>query len=158
VRDYDVVVDAVDNFDSRFLLNDACVLERRILVEGAILRFTGLAFTIKGGETACYRCLFPRPPQPGEAPTTAEAGVFGPVPGVIGAVQAAEAIKVLVGFGRLLCDRLLQVDLGDTTFTEVEIARDPACPVCGERPTITDLSGHEATAAGAETGAKEARQ
>jgi adenylyltransferase/sulfurtransferase len=158
VRDYDVVVDAVDNFDSRFLLNDACVLERRILVEGAILRFTGLAFTIKGGETACYRCLFPRPPQPGEAPTTAEAGVFGPVPGVIGAVQAAEAIKVLVGFGRLLCDRLLQVDLGDTTFTEVEIARDPACPVCGERPTITDLSGYEATAARAETGAKEARQ
>jgi len=147
VRGYDVVIDAVDNFDSRFLLNDACVLERKTLVEGAILRFTGLALTIRGGETACYRCLFPRSPQPGEAPTTAEAGVFGPVPGVIGVVQAAEAIKVLVGFGRPLYDRLLQVDLADMTFAEVEVARDPACPVCGERPTITDLTGYVTTAA-----------
>jgi molybdopterin/thiamine biosynthesis adenylyltransferase len=139
VRDYDVVIDAVDNFDSRFLLNDACVLERAVLAEGAILRFTGLALTIKGGATACYRCLFPHPPRPGEAPTPAEAGVFGPVPGVIGAVQAAEAIKVIAGFGRPLYDRLLQVDLADMSFAEIEIARDPACPVCGERPTITEL-------------------
>jgi molybdopterin/thiamine biosynthesis adenylyltransferase len=139
VRDYDVVIDAVDNFDSRFLLNDACVLERAVLAEGAILRFTGLALTIKGGATACYRCLFPHPPRPGEAPTPAEAGVFGPVPGVIGAVQAAEAIKVIAGFGRPLYDRLLQVDLADMSFAEIEIARDPACPVCGERPAITEL-------------------
>jgi bacteriocin biosynthesis cyclodehydratase domain-containing protein len=147
VSAYDVVIDAVDNFGSRFLLNDACVLGRKTLVEGAILRFTGLAITIRGGETACYRCLFPREPAKEEAPTTAEAGVFGPVPGVIGAVQAAEAIKVLVGFGRPLYDRLLQVDLADMTFAEVEVARDPACPVCGERPTITDLSRDESAAA-----------
>jgi molybdopterin/thiamine biosynthesis adenylyltransferase len=154
VRGYDVMIDAVDNFESRFLLNDVCVLERRTLVEAGILRFTGLAFSIRGGETACYRCLFPREPRPGEAPTTSEAGVFGPVPGVLGAVQAAEAIKIIVGFGRPLYDRLLQIDLADMSFSEVEVARDPACPVCGERPTITDLHGHEPPGAAAgETGA-----
>ena len=144
VRAYDVVIDAVDNFESRFLLNDVCVLERKTLVEAGILRFTGLAITIRGGETACYRCLFPREPRPGEAPTTAEAGVFGPVPGVLGAVQAAEAIKVIVGFGRPLYNRLLQVDLADMTFGEVEVARDPACPVCGERraPLVSATTGN----------------
>lgn len=139
VRDYDVVVTAVDNLPSRYLLNDACVLERKVLVEGAILRFTGLAMTIKGGETTCYRCLFPDPPQPEAVPSTSEAGVFGPVPGIIGAVQAAEAIKVLVGFGRPLYNRLLQVDVAEMTFTEVKVVRDPTCPVCGEHPTITDV-------------------
>lgn len=139
VRGYDLVVTAVDNFPTRFLLNDTCVLERKTLVEGAILRFTGLAMTIKGGETACYRCLFPDVPHPESVPTTGEAGVFGPVPGIIGAVQAAEAIKVLVGFGRPLYNRLLQIDVADMSFHEVEVAREPGCPVCGEHPTITDL-------------------
>jgi hypothetical protein len=125
------VIDAVDNFASRFLLNDVCVLERKTLIEGAILRFTGLAMTIKGGETACYRCLFPREPAQGDAPTTAEAGVFGPVPAVIGAVQAAEDRCSSASAAR--SHRLLQVDLADMTFTEVEVARHPACPVCGER-------------------------
>jgi molybdopterin/thiamine biosynthesis adenylyltransferase len=149
VSPYDVVIDAVDNFSSRYLLNDACVLERKVLVEGGILRFTGLVMTIRGGETTCYRCLFPREPGPQDAPTTAQAGVFGPVPGVIGAVQAAEAIKVIGGFGRPLYGRLLQVDLGDTSFTEIEVSRDPACPVCGQRPTITDLGSSVDGVAGA---------
>jgi molybdopterin/thiamine biosynthesis adenylyltransferase len=141
IAGYDVVVDAVDNFAARYLLNDACVLGGKTLVEAGILRFTGIAMTIAGGETACYRCVFPQMPIDGVAPGGAEAGVFGPVPGVIGAVQAAEAIKVLVGFGRPLFDRLLTFDAAELTFTEVAVVRDAACPVCGERPTITGLEG-----------------
>jgi len=136
---YDIVVTAVDNLPSRFLLNDACVLARKTLVEGAILRFVGLAMTIKGGESACYRCLFPEPPAPGALLSPAEAGVFGPVPGVIGAIQATEVIKLLTGIGRPLTGRLLQYDALEMTFDEVSIARDPACPVCGEHPVITNV-------------------
>ena len=145
IADYDVVVTAVDNLPSRFLLNDACVLGRKTLVEGAILRFVGLAMTIKGGESACYRCLFPELPATGVVPTPAEAGVFGPVAGVMGCIQATEAIKILGGFGRPLYGRLLQFDALEMTFDEVAVARDPACPVCGRRPAITDV---KASAAG----------
>lgn len=136
---YDVVVTGVDNFPSRFLLNDACVLLRKTLVEGAILQFIGLAMTIRGGETACYRCVFPEMPAPGSSPSPAEAGVFGPVPGTIGSIQACEAIKVITGFGEPLYDRLLQYDAAALSFQEVAIAREPACPVCGTSPTITSL-------------------
>jgi len=140
VRAYDVVVTAVDNFATRYLLNDVCVAEGKVLVEGAILRFNGMAMTIKGGETACYRCVFPEAPPADAVLTTAEAGVFGPVPGIIGAVQAAEVIKVVVGFGEPLYNRLLQVDVADMSFHEVAVARAPDCPVCGRGSGTGDLS------------------
>ena len=136
---YDVVVTAVDNFPTRYLLNDACVLHRKTLVDGAVLRMTGLAMTVKGGETACYRCLFPEPPPQAAVVSCSEAGVLGPIPGLIGSVQALEVIKVLTGAGRPLYDRLLQFDGGAMTFNEVEVARVPGCPVCGEHPSITEL-------------------
>ncbi len=137
---YDVVVTAVDNFATRYLLNDACVLHHKILVDGAVLRMTGLAMTVKGGETACYRCLFPEPPPPAGVISCSEAGVLGPIPGLIGSIQALEALKVLTGAGRPLFDRLLQYDGGAMTFSEVEVSRVPSCPVCGEAPTITELT------------------
>lgn len=137
---YDVIVTAVDNFPSRFLLNDACVLLRKTLVEGAILRFTGLAMTIKGGETACYRCVFPEMPAAASVPSPAEAGVFGPVAGTIGCLQACEVVKVLTGIGEPLYDRLLQFDAAEMSFQDVMLSREPACPVCGATPTITAMA------------------
>ena len=139
IAGYDVVVTAVDNFPTRYLLNDAAVLLRKTLVDGAVLRMTGLAMTVKGGETACYRCLFPEPPPPAAVVSCSEAGVLGPVPGAIGAIQALEVIKVLTGAGRPLYDRLLQFDGGAMTFAEVEVRRAPGCPVCGDEPRITEL-------------------
>lgn len=141
---YDVVVVAVDNFATRYLLNDACVLRRATLVDGAVLRLTGLAMTVKGGESACYRCLFPDPPPPARVVSCSEAGVLGPIPGVIGSIQALEVIKVLTGSGRPLYDRLLQFDGGDMSFNEVAVSRAPGCPVCGETPTITTLTDIDA--------------
>jgi len=141
VDGYDVVVTAVDNFPARFLLNDVCVLRRRTLVEAALLRFTGLAMTIRGGETACYRCVFPEPPASDVADSSAATGVFGPLAGLMGCVQACEVIKVLTGAGRPLYGRLLQVDAAEMSFHEVAVDRDPRCPVCGERPRITDPAG-----------------
>jgi molybdopterin-synthase adenylyltransferase len=137
--DYDVVVTAVDNFPTRYLLNDACVLLGKTLVDGAVLRMIGLAMTIRGGSSACYRCLFPEPPPPAGVIGCSEAGVLGPIPGLIGSVQALEVIKVLTGAGRPLYDRLLQFDGAAMTFTEVEVSRLPSCPVCGESPTVTRL-------------------
>lgn len=137
---YDIVVTAVDNFPTRYLLNDACVLLRKTLVDGAVLRMTGLAMTVKGGETACYRCLFPEPPPPAGVISCSEAGVLGPIPGLIGSIQALEVIKVLTGAGRPLHDRLLQYDGGAMRFTEVAVERAPSCPVCGDRPTVTELA------------------
>jgi molybdopterin/thiamine biosynthesis adenylyltransferase len=136
---YDVVVTAVDNFPTRYLLNDACVLHRKTLVDGAVLRLIGLAMTIKGGESACYRCLFPDPPPPAGVISCSEAGVLGPIPGTIGAIQALEAIKVFTGAGRPLYDRLLQFDGAALTFNEVQVSRVPTCPVCGDAPTVTEL-------------------
>ena len=136
---YDVIVTAVDNFPTRYLLNDACVLHRKTLVDGAVLGLTGLAMTVKGGESACYRCLFPEPPPPAGVIGCSEAGVLGPIPGTIGAIQALEVIKVLTGAGRPLYDRLLQFDGAELTFNEVQVSRVPACPVCGEAPTVTEL-------------------
>jgi molybdopterin-synthase adenylyltransferase len=136
---YDVIVDAVDNHAGRYLLNDACVLLGKTLVEGAILRYSGLVMTIAGGETACYRCIFPEMPDDGAVPGTSEAGVFGPVPGVIGAIQAAEAIKVITVSGVPLYDRLLEYDAHEQRFHEVKVAREAACPVCGVDPLITQV-------------------
>jgi len=142
---YDVVVDAVDNFPARFLLNDACVLRKATLVEAGVLQFYGVVMTIRGGESACYRCLHPDFVDPESAPSPAEAGIFGPVPGVIGTLQAAEVIKVVTGVGRPLYDRLLQFDALSLTFDEVPLRRDPACPVCGGHPTITSLHDYGPT-------------
>jgi molybdopterin/thiamine biosynthesis adenylyltransferase len=144
VRDYDVIVTAVDNLPSRFLLNDVCVQQGKALVEAAILRFVGLAMTIRGGQTACYRCLFPRLPATDAAPAPAQAGVFGPLAGVMGCIQANEVVKVISGIGRPLYGRLLQFDALEMTFDEVAVERDPACPVCGERPELADLAASAA--------------
>jgi molybdopterin/thiamine biosynthesis adenylyltransferase len=143
VRGYDVIVTAVDNFAARYLINDVCVFERKTLVDGAVLRMVGLAMTVKGGETACYRCLFPEPPPPAAVVSCSEAGVLGPVPGTIGALQALEVIKVLTGAGEPLYDRLLQFDGAAMTFTEIEVRRAPTCPVCGEHPTVNELVDYD---------------
>ncbi len=140
---HDVVVTAVDNFPARFLINDACVLAGKTFCDGAVLRMIGLAMTVKGGETACYRCLFPEPPPPAGVISCSEAGVLGPIPGVIGAIQALEAIKVITGAGQPLFNRLLQFDGAELSFREVEVQRTPTCPVCGEQPTVTGLRDEE---------------
>jgi adenylyltransferase/sulfurtransferase len=136
---YDVVVDGVDNFPTRYLINDACVMTGKTLVEGGILRFMGLIMSIHGGETACYRCVFEEPPPPGTVPSCAEAGVLGAVAGVIGTMQATEVLKIITGVGRPLYNRLLQFDAEELRFHEVKARRNPKCPVCGENPTITEL-------------------
>ena len=140
VSAYDVILTGVDNFPTRYLLNDACVLGRKTLVEAGVVRFTGMAITIKGGETACYRCLFPTPPPDGRVRCAAETGVFGPTAGIVGVIQAAEAIKVLTGVGKPLYNRLLSVDLLNMDFDDTPVERDLACPICGETPSITELA------------------
>lgn len=136
---YDVIVDGVDNFPTRYLLNDACVMKKKTLVEGGILRFMGLIMSIRGGETACYRCVFEEPPPPGTVPSCAEAGVLGAVAGVVGTMQATEVLKILTGVGKPLFNRLLQFDAEELRFHEVKAKRNPKCPVCGDNPTITEL-------------------
>ncbi|HKK26671.1 MAG TPA: molybdopterin-synthase adenylyltransferase MoeB [Gemmatimonadota bacterium] len=141
---WDVVVDGSDNFPTRYLVNDACVLLGIPNVWGAIFRFEGQAsvFGVPGGP--CYRCIFREPPPPGAVPSCAEAGVLGILPGLVGTIQAAEAVKLVLGLGRTLAGRLLLVDALEMDFREVEIARDPECPVCGDEPTVTELIDYEA--------------
>jgi adenylyltransferase/sulfurtransferase len=136
VRDYDLVVDGTDNFPSRYLLGDACVLLRKPHVYGSVYRFHGQAsvFATTGGP--CYRCLYPEPPPPGAVPSCSDAGVLGVLPGIVGAIQAGEAIKLIVGAGETLAGRLLLFDALETKFRELGVARDPSCPVCGDEPTI----------------------
>jgi adenylyltransferase/sulfurtransferase len=136
---YDVVIDGTDNFPTRFLVNDACVLLDKPNMYGSIFRFEGQAtvFHHRGGP--CYRCLYPEPPPPGTVPSCAEGGVLGILPGVVGLIQATEAIKVVLGKGETLSGRLLLYDALNMRFREVKIARDPQCPVCGDAPTLTGL-------------------
>jgi adenylyltransferase/sulfurtransferase len=143
VAGYDLVLDGSDNFPTRYLVNDACVLSGRPDVWGAVFRFEGQAsiFAAPGGP--CYRCLFPEPPPPGSVPSCAEAGVFGVLPGVIGALQAAEAIKWLTGVGEPLVGRLLLFDALALRFREVRLAKSPDCPICSERPTQRGLVRYE---------------
>lgn len=143
LRGWDVVVDGSDNFPTRYLLNDACVLLGIPLVYGAIFRFDGQAsvFGARGGP--CYRCLFRDPPPAGLVPSCAEAGVLGALPGIIGSIQAAETIKLLTGIGTPLAGRLLLVDTLGWEFRELEIRRDPDCAVCGDEPTVTELIDYE---------------
>lgn len=145
---YDLVVDGSDNFPTRYCVNDACVLAERPNVYGSIFRFEGMvsvlaARSADGSRGPCYRCLHPQPPAPGSVPGCAEAGVMGVLPGVVGALQAAEAIKLLAGAGAPLIGRLLTFDALDMEFRTFAIRRDPACPVCGERPTITEPVDYE---------------
>jgi len=135
---WDVIVDGADNFPTRYLVNDAAVWHDIALVHGSIFRFEGQATVFKPHEGPCYRCLFPQPPPPELAPSCAEGGVLGVLPGVIGSLQASEAIKLALGIGEPLIGRLLLFDALTTTFTEVALRRDPDCPVCGESPTITE--------------------
>lgn len=136
---YDFVIDGTDNFAAKYLINDACVFAAKPFSHGGILQFLGQTITVNPGQSACYRCLFPTPPPAGVIPTCAEAGVIGVLPGVIGTLQANEAIKHLLGKGQLLNDRMLIFDALENEFTKVEVARNPACPVCGAAPTITEL-------------------
>ncbi len=139
IREYDFVIDGTDNFAAKFLINDACVLEGKPYSHGGILQFLGQTMTVKPAESACYRCLVQSPPPPGAIPTCAEAGVIGVLPGVIGTLQATEAVKFLLGVGTLLADRMLIYDALEGDFTKVEITRNPDCPVCGDKPTISEL-------------------
>jgi adenylyltransferase/sulfurtransferase len=144
LRPYDIVIDGSDNFPVRYLVNDATQLLGKPLVYGSIYQFEGQATVfLPGKEAPCYRCLFPQPPPPGAVPNCAEAGVFGVLPGIVGCIQATEAIKLIVGVGEPLVGRLLIFDALDMDFQTVKIRRDPACPVCGDRPTVTVLIDYE---------------
>jgi adenylyltransferase/sulfurtransferase len=143
LRGWDVVVDGSDNFPTRYLVNDACVLLGVPLVYGSVHRFEGQASLFHVGDAPCYRCLFPEPPSPGTVPSCAEAGVLGVLPGLIGTIQATEAIKLLAGIGHTLAGRLLLVDALRMQMQTVVVKRDPACPACGTRE-ITALVDYDA--------------
>jgi molybdopterin/thiamine biosynthesis adenylyltransferase/rhodanese-related sulfurtransferase len=135
---WDVIVDGADNFPTRYLVNDAAVFHDIPLVHGSIYRFEGQATVFTPHEGPCYRCLFPQPPPPELAPSCAEGGVLGVLPGIVGSLQANEALKLALGIGETLSGRLLLFDALSTEFSEVTLRRDPNCPVCGEHPTITE--------------------
>ena len=135
---WDVIVDGADNFPTRYLVNDASVWHNVPVVHGSIYRFEGQVTVFKPNEGPCYRCLFPQPPPPELAPSCAEGGVLGVLPGVIGSLQASEALKLALGIGEPLVGRLLLFDALAATFDEVKLRRDPDCPVCGEHPSITE--------------------
>jgi molybdopterin/thiamine biosynthesis adenylyltransferase/rhodanese-related sulfurtransferase len=140
---YDVIIDGTDNFPTRYLTNDACVLLGKPNVYGSIFRFEGQASVFYAAEGPCYRCLFPEPPPPGLVPSCAEGGVLGVLPGTIGAIQATEAIKLILGKGSSLIGRLLLYDALEMTFDEVRLRKNPKCPVCSEHPTLTELIDYE---------------
>ena len=144
IRPYDIVVDGTDNFPTRYLTNDACVLLKKPNISGSIFRFEGQASVFAphlGGP--CYRCLYPEPPPPGMVPSCAEGGVLGVLPGIIGCIQATEILKLALGKGTSLIGRLLLFDALDLKFRELKLRRDPQCPICGENPTIKELIDYE---------------
>ena len=166
VAGYDLVIDGTDNFPTRYLVNDACVLAGKPYVYGSIYRFEGQASVFADPDGPCYRCLFPEPVPPGTVPNCAEGGVLGVLPGIIGSIQAAEAIKQLLGIGSSLAGRLLLLDALEMRFRELKLRKDPDCPICGEHPAITSLdsslarqayqdvcSGEEATPLSRDVGA-----
>ena len=140
---YDIVIDGTDNFPTRYLTNDACVLLGKPNVYGSIFRFEGQASLFYAKEGPCYRCLFPEPPPPGLVPSCAEGGVLGVLPGTIGAIQATEAIKLILGVGQSLIGRLLIYDAATMSFDEVRLRKNPNCPICSEQPTLTELIDYE---------------
>jgi len=141
--EYDIVVDGSDNFPTRYLVNDACVMLKKPLISAAVFRFEGQVMTISPGEGPCYRCLFESPPPPGMVPSCQEAGVLGVVPGIIGTIQAAEVIKVILGIGHPLAGALLLFNALEMSFRRIKIPRNRECVMCGDHPTITDLIDSE---------------
>ena len=143
IAGYQVVVDGSDNFSTRYLVNDACVLAGKPNVHGSIFQFEGMAAVFAPHQGPCYRCLYPEPPAPGSVPSCAEGGVLGILPGVIGALQANEAVKLVLGIGEPMVGRLLLFDALKMRFRELKLKKDPACPVCSEHPTQRELIDYE---------------
>jgi adenylyltransferase/sulfurtransferase len=150
IKGYDIILNGSDNFPTRYLINDACQFLGKPLVDASIFMFEGQVTVyqpqrpelgIEGGP--CYRCLYPDPPPPGEVPSCAEAGVLGVLPGIVGSIQAIEAIKLILGVGEPLVGRLLMIDTLDMTFRTLNVQRDPNCPVCGDSPSVTQLIDYE---------------
>jgi adenylyltransferase/sulfurtransferase len=144
IKDYDLVIDGTDNFPTRYLVNDACVLLGKPNVYGSIFRFEGQMTVFYAKEGPCYRCLYPEPPPPGLVPSCAEGGVFGVLPGVIGCLQAVEAIKLILGVGKPMIGRLLLFNAMGLTFKELKLRKNPDCPICSDHPTITELIDYQA--------------
>ncbi|MGI8555810.1 MAG: ThiF family adenylyltransferase, partial [Pyrinomonadaceae bacterium] len=142
-KDFDVVVDGTDNFPTRYLVNDACVLTGKPNVYGSIFRFEGQASVFWAERGACYRCLYPEPPPSGLVPSCAEGGVLGVLPGIVGTIQATEVIKVILGAEGILLNRLLLFDAWKMKFRELKLRKNPDCPICGTNPTITELIDYE---------------
>ena len=145
---FDIIVNGCDNFPTRYLVNDACVFMKKPLVDGSIFQFEGQASVFYPPQGPCYRCLFPEPPPPGAAPSCAEAGVLGVLPGLIGCVQALETIKLILGEGKPLIGRMLQLDTMSMDVRILKLRRDPNCVVCGDHPTVTDLIDYEGFCSG----------
>ena len=143
LKDYDIVADGTDNFPTRYLVNDACVLLGKPNVYGSVFRFEGQASVFATREGPCYRCLYPEPPPPGMVPNCAEGGVLGILPGLVGVIQATEVIKLILGKGEPLIGRLLLVDALAMRFRELKLRKNPDCPVCGEHPTVTQLIDYQ---------------
>jgi sulfur-carrier protein adenylyltransferase/sulfurtransferase len=142
-RDFDIIIDGTDNFPTRFLVNDACVFSGKPNVYGSIFRFEGQASVFGAKDGPCYRCLYPEPPPPGLVPSCAEGGVLGILPGLVGLIQATEAIKLILGSGDPLIGRLLLVDALGMKFRELKLRKNPDCVVCGTHPTVTKLIDYE---------------
>lgn len=142
-KDYDIVADGTDNFPTRYLVNDACVIQGKPNVYGSIFRFEGQASVFATEQGPCYRCLYPEPPPPGLVPSCAEGGVLGILPGLVGVIQATEAIKLILGNGEPLIGRLLLVDALNMRFRELKLRKNPDCPVCGTHPTVTQLIDYQ---------------
>ena len=140
---YDIIIDGTDNFPTRYLVNDACVILGKPNVYGSIFRFEGQASVFATKDGPCYRCLYPEPPPPGLVPSCAEGGVLGVLPGVVGTIQATEAVKLIIGAGEPLINRFLIYDALRMRFRELKLRKDPDCPVCGENPTVTELIDYE---------------
>jgi adenylyltransferase/sulfurtransferase len=143
LKDYDIVADGTDNFPTRYLVNDACVLTGKPNVYGSIFRFEGQASVFATKTGPCYRCLYPEPPPPGLVPSCAEGGVLGILPGLLGVIQATEVIKLILGKGESLAGRLLLVDALNMRFRELKLRKNPECPVCGPNPTLTKLIDYQ---------------
>jgi molybdopterin/thiamine biosynthesis adenylyltransferase/rhodanese-related sulfurtransferase len=143
IREYDIVADGTDNFPTRYLVNDACVILGKPNAYGSIFRFEGQASVFATKDGPCYRCLYPEPPPPGLVPSCAEGGVLGILPGLVGVIQATEAIKLILGKGSPLIGRLLLVDALSMRFRELKLRKNPECPVCGDNPTVTELIDYQ---------------
>jgi len=142
IRDYDLIIDGCDNFPTRFLVNDACYFEKKPLISGAMFRFEGQVATFKPHQqkgAPCYRCLYPEPPPAGLVPSCSEAGILGALAGAVGTIQAVEAVKELLGIGESLAGRLMVFDALRMEWKKLKLHKDPACPLCGDNPTITEL-------------------